>query len=180
MCTQGVLNRSKAAPVGRAVFIAICVIVKSLSLLPKKDLLIYFFSCFLKILSLLGCLGTRWNEGVMCGSHSFFVTSQIERGPPNVCVQCTRSGCMSPLASPIPISTKSSCMVLPTSSAVVEMEPVGIAWEPKELSSWKMGQIHLVVWPNNFLSCQFIEKWLGRENKMKMLILLLLTLLVEL
>lgn len=58
-------------------------------------------------------------------------------------------------------------MVLPTPSMVLGMEPVGIAWEPKEVSSWKMGQIHFVVWPNNFLSCQFIEKLLGRGKQNK-------------
>lgn len=61
-----------------------------------------------------------------------------------------------PALSPPPPSP--SCMVLPTPSTVVGMEPVGIAWDPKEVSSWKMGSIHFVVWPNNFLSCQFIEK----------------------
>lgn len=100
---------------------------KDLSLLPKKDLLIYFSCCFLKLHSSLGCLGTRWKQGLMFCSHSFYVTLQIEKGPPNVCVQHTGPGCMSPLASPIPISTKSSCMVLPTPSTVVGMEPVGIA-----------------------------------------------------
>lgn len=44
---------------------------------------------------------------------------------------------------------------------------MGIACEPKEVSSWKMGQIHFVIWPNYFLSCQFIEKLLGRGKQNK-------------
>lgn len=90
-----VLNRSKAALVDSAVFIANYVLVKSLSLLPRKDVLIYFFCGFLKLLSSLGCLGTRWDEGVMCGSHSFYITLQDEKGPPSVYVQHTWPGCMS-------------------------------------------------------------------------------------
>lgn len=117
-----VLNRSKAAPVDWAVFIANYVIAKRLSLLPRKDLLIYFFCCFLKLLSPHGCLGTRWDEGVVCGSHSFYVTLQNERRPSSVRVQHTRPGCMSqdraawalwPALPPSPLSPPAWCCPLP-------------------------------------------------------------------
>lgn len=178
------LNRSKAAPVDGAVFVAIYVIVKSFSLLTRKDLLYDFFCCFLKLRSSLGCLDRRWAEGAVCGSPSFCVTSELVKGAPSVCVCAALTawlcepgwGCMSSLFSPIPISTVSispSCMGLPAPSTMVGMEPwaagtpVGIACEPKEVPCWKMGQIHFVLWPNNFLSCQFIEKWLGRGKQNK-------------
>lgn len=89
------LNRSKAAPVDGAVFVAICVIVKSFSLLTRKDLLYDFFCCFLKLRSSLGCLDRRWAEGAVCGSPSFCVTSELVKGAPSVCVQHSRPGCVS-------------------------------------------------------------------------------------
>lgn len=47
--------------------------------------------------------------------------------------------------------------------------PVSIPCGPREVSAWAIGQIGFVVWPNNFFSCQFIEKM---TNKNKLIIII--------
>lgn len=102
----GNVKQVQGSPCGQgSLYCSPCNYKKNWSLLLRKGPLIYFFCCFLKLLISLGCLGTKWDEGVMCGSHSFYVTSQIEKGP-LVYGQHTWHGCISPLASPIPTSTK--------------------------------------------------------------------------
>lgn len=60
--------------------------------------------------------------------------------------------------SPSPLCGAAHLPAPPAPHAGLRDTSVGIIYGPQEVSAWEMRWIHFVVWPNNFLSCHFVEK----------------------